>query len=407
MFFRKPATDQKDAGPNSLETPKADTRKNGTGYIGLIAVVVLVMAGILYYSLTAGGRTQTKEAEPPALETENRPLMPPTEGGQGLAFTPEPESPASGEEALPAGELRFNVVNPDAADREAEALRQEREEMRRLKAQNGQAALGAPLLILRKAAAVNGGAATPAAGQTASENIGAFGNDYNPTAVTDKETFFERADSTQKDGWLSPYTREQGRPFELKTGAVIPGIMITGINSDLPGSLIAQVSQNVYDSATGRQLLIPQGAKLYGVYDARVAYGQERVLIAWNRIIFPDGSALSLGAMPGTDMAGYAGFNDQVDNHYFRIFGSAFLMSLVSGGMSYAVDQVSNNDNRANSTTVQDEMSAALAAQMGQAALTLLEKNLSVSPTLKIRPGYRFNIVIIKDLVFAGAYAGR
>ena len=114
--------------------------------------------------------------------------------------------------------------------------------------------------------------------------------------------------------------------------------MLSGVNSELPGNLIAQVSQNIYDSARGRNLLIPQGSKLHGVYDSRVIYGQERVLIAWNRIIFPDGSAFTLGAMPGADMAGYAGFNDDVNNHYLRIFGSAMLMSGIMGDTAYAMD---------------------------------------------------------------------
>ena len=112
-----------------------------------------------------------------------------------------------------------------------------------------------------------------------------------------------------------------------RLGRSSPGVMLTGVNSDLPGALIAQVSQNVYDTAHGAHLLIPQGSKLYGVYDSRVVYGQSRVLVAWNRLIFPDGSAVTLGAMPGADMSGYSGFHDQVDNHYWRIFGSAVLMS--------------------------------------------------------------------------------
>jgi type IV secretion system protein VirB10 len=183
--------------------------------------------------------------------------------------------------------------------------------------------------------------------------------------------------------------------------------MVSGINSDLPGSLNAQVSQNVHDTATDRNLLIPRGSKLYGVYDSRVVYGQSRVLIAWNRVIFPDGSSVTLGAMPGADLAGYAGFHDQVDNHYLRVFGSAIMMSLVTGGMSYAVDQVAGNDSsgngNSNSTTIQDEMTAALAAQLGQTTLQLLQKNLNIKPTLEIRPGYQFNVVVTKDVAFAGA----
>ena len=229
-------------------------------------------------------------------------------------------------------------------------------------------------------------------------------NAYDPAADQDKEQFFTRSDARD---WISPHTREAGRTFELKTGMVIPGVMISGINSDLPGHLIAQVSQNVYDTATGRDLLLPQGAKLFGAYDSRVVYGQSRVLIAWNRVIFPDGSSVTLGAMPGTDIAGYAGFKDKVDNHYLRIFGSAVLMSLATGGMSYAVDQVTNNDSDSGSTSMQDEMIAALAAQLGQTALQLLQKNLNIKPTLEIRPGYQFNIIVTKDVIFQSAYAAQ
>ena len=195
-----------------------------------------------------------------------------------------------------------------------------------------------------------------------------------------------------------------GQQFELKTGAVIPGVMVTGINSDLPGNIIAQVSQNVFDSVTGKHLLLPQGAKLFGVYDSRVIYGQEWVLVAWNRVVFPDGSSITLGAMPGSDMAGNAGYTDEVNNHYFRIFGSAVLMSLMSGGMAYTMDSLDNSNSESDKPTLQNEMGSALAAQLGQATLQLLQKNLNIKPTLEIRPGYQFNVIVTKDLVFERPY---
>ena len=228
-------------------------------------------------------------------------------------------------------------------------------------------------------------------------------NGYDPAADKDKEAFFNRA---EKDAsWILPHSRTAGQPLELKTGTIIPGLMVTGINSDLPGNIIAQVSQNVFDTATGRQLLIPQGAKLFGVYDSRVIYGQERVLVAWNRLVFPDGSAVTLGAMPGSDMAGNAGYTDEVNNHYLRIFGSAILMSMITGGMSYSMDSLDNSGGGDDdSPTLQDEMGSALAAQLGQATLQLLQKNLNLKPTLEIRPGYQFNVIVTKDLVFERPY---
>ena len=109
-------------------------------------------------------------------------------------------------------------------------------------------------------------------------------------------------------------------PYSLQAGFVIPAIMLSGINSELPGQVMAQVSRNVYDTPTGRYLLIPQGSRLIGSYNSGIQYGQSRILMAWQRIVFPDGRTLDLGAMPGADQAGYAGFHDQVNNHYFRLF---------------------------------------------------------------------------------------
>lgn len=209
-----------------------------------------------------------------------------------------------------------------------------------------------------------------------------------------------------RDDWTSDYTRVPGHACELKTGTVIPGVMLTGINSDLPGALIGQVAQDVFDSSSGRLLLIPKGSRLYGVYDSRVAMGQRRVLVAWQRIIFPDGSSVTLEAMPGASRDGYAGFQDQIDNHSLRIFGNAILMSMISGGMAYSLDTLDNSNSSDDNPSLQNEMGSALAAQLGQASLQLLQRNMNISPTLEIRPGYRFNIVLTKDLRFEAPYAG-
>jgi len=225
---------------------------------------------------------------------------------------------------------------------------------------------------------------------------------YDPAAARDKEAFFSRAE--RDESWILPHGRVAGQPLEIKTGAVIPSVMVTGINSDLPGNIIAQVSQNVWDTATGRNLLIPQGSRLFGVYDSRVVYGQRRVLVAWNRLVFPDGSAITLGAMPGADMAGYAGYRDQVNNHYMRIFGSAVLMSLIGGGMSYTMDSINSSTGTDAAPSIQDEMAAALAAQLGQTTMQLIQKNLNISPTLEVRPGYQFNIIVTQDMVFQKPY---
>jgi type IV secretion system protein VirB10 len=184
-------------------------------------------------------------------------------------------------------------------------------------------------------------------------------------------------------------------PFTIRTGTVIPGVMISGINSDLPGRMIAQVSQNVYDSATGEHLMIPQGSRLYGRYDSNVAMGQERVLIVWNRIIYPDGSTLNIQSMPGSDQEGFAGFHDQVDNHYWRTFGQAFMLSVIAGAAQLSQPDSEGQDGY----DANQVMAAQLGQQFGQVGQEMIRRNMNIQPTLRIRKGYRFNIMITKDIV--------
>lgn len=190
--------------------------------------------------------------------------------------------------------------------------------------------------------------------------------------------------------------------YELKTGAIIPGILITGINSDLPGPITAQVRENVYDTITGRYLLIPQGAKLQGTYDSSVAYGQQRTLIVWQRLIFPNGQSLKLAGMPGVDASGYAGFHDQTNNHLVRLFGSSLLMSLISAGVQLSQPQ-QQSDNNGN-ITVNQTLAQNLGISLSQTADMLIRKNMNIQPTLEIRPGYLFNISVTQDIVFPDEY---
>jgi type IV secretion system protein TrbI len=207
------------------------------------------------------------------------------------------------------------------------------------------------------------------------------------------------------DRWHSPNQVENPVRYQLRAGFVIPGVLLSGVNSEVPGTIIAQVAQDVYDNANGSDLLIPQGARLIGSYSSNVQYGQSRLFVVWQRIVFPDGRALDIGAEPGTDSAGYAGFKDRVDSHWVQIFGSAVLMSAISAGISYSQDRYQQgNGNYYAPPSFSDELSQAVGQQFGTAAAKLLEKNLDVAPTLKIRPGYRFSILLIKDFVFPGAY---
>lgn len=192
-------------------------------------------------------------------------------------------------------------------------------------------------------------------------------------------------------------------PYSVLTTSVIPATLITGINSSLPGKIFGQVSQDVYDTATGKYLLIPQGTKLEGEYSSEVAYGQASVLVAWQRLVFPDGKTMDIGAMPGSTGAGYAGFTDQVNNHYARLFGTAILMSAISAGvaLSQSRNQVAGTFGAPTTGSV---LSATLGQQLGRVITQMISKNLNIAPTLEIRPGYRFNVTVTKDMVLARPY---
>ena len=206
--------------------------------------------------------------------------------------------------------------------------------------------------------------------------------------------------------WDNGYSMDQNtNALSIKTGSIIPVVLITGIDSTLPGYISGQVSQNVWDTATGYNLLIPQGTKVFGQYQNNIIMGQERVFVAWQRLIFPDGRAMTLNDMPGGDQLGYTGLKDKVNNHYLRIYGHALLMSLVTGGTAYALNSLDNDDR--DTTTFNESMGTAFANQMGQTTMGLLEKHMDMSPTLTIRPGYRLNIIAVKDLAFSEPYEGK
>jgi type IV secretion system protein VirB10 len=402
-----------DDSPVGLRRPTVSVRKISGWPLLVGSVMVAGLAIILIYAVEHGGKSKAPAKEEEKSSSSSTQLTPGTQSGFGLSLENKNGPPLPGGTGIagaPTVHQPAVFQAPSAEEKEASRIQQQR-------TQDYQSALKAPLQPKRvsthaAAAGQPGGAGKMPVNAGDIKPIGFDAmaslqneNAYNPAADKDKEGFLARTDN--KDGYLNPHTREAGRPFEIKTGTVIPGIMITGINSDLPGPMIAQVSQDVYDTATGSKLLVPQGSKIFGMYDSRVIYGQERVLIAWNRIVFPDGSSVALGAMPGADMSGAAGFNDQVNNHYLRIFGSAILMSFITGSTSYAVDSMNNSSSTSNdngTTTVQSALGASLAQQLDQTALAMLQKNLNVKPTLEIRQGYQFNIVCTKDVVFRDAY---
>lgn len=192
--------------------------------------------------------------------------------------------------------------------------------------------------------------------------------------------------------------RTPASPYILQAGSVIPAALITGIHSDLPGQITAQVTQNIFDSPTGRHLLIPQGARLIGAYDSEVAAGQSRVLLAWDRLILPGGRSIMLDRQPGADAAGMAGLADRTDHHWGRMLRAAFVSTLLGAGAELG----SGRDGelvRAVREGAQDSF--------GQTGRRLVERELGIAPTIRIRPGFGFRVIVTRDLMLEPMAAGR
>jgi type IV secretion system protein VirB10 len=216
-----------------------------------------------------------------------------------------------------------------------------------------------------------------------------------------KQLFLEQTRGRAVNNYLKSTRTPALGKYEVKMGWDIPAILEQGINSDLPGEVKALVRSNVYDTATGKYLLIPQGSRLVGVYDSQISYGQNRLQVIWSRIIYPDGSSINLDGMMGQDIQGMAGFHDQVDNHYKRLVGLALLTSVFSAGIELSQR---NNTSLLTTPTVGQTASSAVGQQLGELGTEVTRKNLSIQPTIKIPVGYRFNVRVNRDILFEAPY---
>lgn len=292
---------------------------------------------------------------------------------------------------------------------EWEAYNQRRADMAQARYQRASSALGADSGVQLPSrtppgqqAAPAGPVGAPGGGMMMSPPQGgapAAGGARSPRGANGINAQDDKRAFLNESGGQNPYAAGRVEspvsPNELKAGSVIPATLITGINSDLPGQLVAQVNRNVYDTATGRRLLIPQGARLIGVYDSGVTTGQSRVLVAWTRLIYPDGSSIDLGSMPGVDAGGYAGLRDRVNNHTARVWGNAFLLSAFSAGVQLSQPrQVVGEEQTAGQVA-----SAQLGQQLGQLGMEQSRRNLQIQPTLQIRPGMLVNVSVTQDLI--------
>ena len=181
--------------------------------------------------------------------------------------------------------------------------------------------------------------------------------------------------------------------YVLQAGAVIPAALVTGIRSDLPGQITAQVTESVYDSPTGKFLLIPQGSKLIGVYNSQIAFGQSRVLLVWNRLILPDGRSIVLERQPGADASGYSGLEDEVDHHWLRLAGAAALSTILGVGTQLGTTGDEN--------ALIQALRRGGAQSLNQTGQQIVGRNLNIQPTLTIRPGFPVRVIVTRDLVLA------
>lgn len=280
------------------------------------------------------------------------------------------------DEAVPVRPMGAPAPDPRAAAAEQARTRavQERESARASQLFLGGGASLPPALPVAGDAALQPSPGNPQAGRTAADK---------------RKDFLEGGGATRIESGAR--ITAPSSPHVLQAGSVIPAALITGIRSDLPGQVTAQVTQNVYDSPTGRILLIPQGARLIGEYDSQIADGQNRVLLVWERLILPGGLSIALDRQPGADPSGRAGLADRTDHHW----GGVLRAALVSTLLGIGAEAGSGRDDdllRALRNGTQDSVS--------QAGQRIVEREMKVPPTLTIRPGHPLRVIVTRDLVF-------
>jgi type IV secretion system protein TrbI len=298
--------------------------------------------------------------------------------------------------ALPGdlGRPILNAQNPPSAgmaaiDSEQQRLGQEIEAARlsRLFASTSIRELASSI-----AQAASVGASTIAPNQT-SQSAQPAPNDTFTQNGQDRKLAFVNAspdrNTTSADRVSAPVSY-----YVVQAGNIIPASLITGIRSDLPGQITAQVTENVYDSPTGRFVLVPQGTRLIGIYDSQVASGQSRVLLVWTRLIMPNGRSVVLERLPGADTAGYSGLEDGVDNHWGTLFKAALLSTLLGVG-----SELGSTTGTGSNSDVITALRRGSSDSLNQTGQKVVQQNLNIQPTLTVRPGFPVRVIVNRDLV--------
>ena len=227
--------------------------------------------------------------------------------------------------------------------------------------------------------------------QSMQNNNSQKAEDYDQNRQASKEKFLNEQRSN--GFYLNSFQQPQISPYEIKVGSIIPAVLITSINSDLPGGITAQIRENVYDSITGKYLLLPQGAKIYGIYDSNISYAQNRILIVWQRIVLPNGESIALENMPGVDLSGSAGLRDKTNYHSLQLLRGVVLSAVFGAGtaiVTYEKDKDSD---------YMREAGRGAGENIDTIGQKMADKDLNRQPTIEIRQGYKFNILVHKDMI--------
>ena len=345
--------------------PRRLSRKALTIMTGAGAFAI---AGALAWSLGLGSRSYDGEENvtiAPRQDAEALTDAPKDYAGLDLAAkSMGPPQPPAEEITLPETELPATPARPDPAAAEAERRRHAQETARSSK-------LFAASDAARKAGPEESDAAEATKKATTE----------GPTDSRDRKA------STANSGRVTT----PDSPHILMAGSTIAGALVTGLSSDLPGQVIAQVTEDVFDSVTGQTRLIPQGARLLGTYDSKVAFGQKRALVIWNRLIYPDGRSIDLDQMSAVDGSGAAGIADRVDNHWGRISKAGIVATLFGVGTELA--------DSSGDSAIAEAIRDSSGQTVGRAGDRLVERELEIRPTISIRPGARIRVLVSRDLV--------
>ena len=373
-------------------SPRKAVRFRRSAVIGVAALSSVAVVGVAWlglrptsFRMVAGSDDKFESAAPPD-QLANAPnsygdvprLGPPLPGDLGRPILAHQRAVMATEHAV------------DRSAQDAEAERQRLEADRKAARESGvmmqiAGRSGARQGVITAGSAMVGSDADP----TAEDHGLDLDRTADPNAQRRKASFLRQTDagSDVNPGRLL----EPPSPYTLSAGSVIAASLITGLNSDLPGLVTAQISENAYDSATGQILLLPQGSRLIGQYDSVVAFGQSRALVTWKRIVLPDGSSIRIDNMPATDTSGYAGLSDSIDRHSWQLLKDVALSTLLGVGT-----EISFGDERSDLVRALRQSAQQNGARAGD---QIVGRSLDIQPTLKVRPGWPLRVLVHKDII--------